>query len=260
MHRLRSPLLSLALCISAATSAHAQNAVLTQPYAPGGGVVTAFGYYMSPYTGTIDGTTERLNCVDFFHDVSIGEHWTATITNIGAAARNSSLLLATRDGSSGGYASLSEVLQMYEEAAWLTDQYSQNPSSDPNRSIAIQTAIWSLVDNGPTNPASLRYESTENYWSNGERVTTIDDTGTGSTGYWISQAQTKYALQSDEYYDRFNILTGTGNPGAGAQEFVYSATPEPSTFVLIGSALIGVAAFKRIRKHPSEVGEAVDQS
>jgi hypothetical protein len=203
---------------------------------------------MSPYTGTIDGTVERLNCVDFFHDVALGEHWTATITNIGAAAHDLSLLLATRDGSSGGYASLSAVLQMYEEAAWLTDQYGQNPASNANQSIAIQTAIWSIVDNGPSNPLSLQYASTENYWSDGGRVTVIEDTGPGSTGYWISQAQLKYATQSDDYYDRFNILTGTGNPGAGAQEFVYSATPEPSTFVLIGTGLFGVVGFKRFRK------------
>jgi hypothetical protein len=234
------------LSLIGATSVQAQTVVLTQPYAPGGGAVTAFGYYMSPYSGTVDGTTQRLNCVDFFHEVSIGEVWTASITNLGAAIANNSLLSNTRDGSSGGYASLSDVLKIYMEAAWLTDQYAANPATSPNQSIAIQTAIWSIVDNGPTNPASLQYANTGDFWSNGQ-VSTIVNTGVGSTGYWIDQAQTQYATQAAGYYNKFNILTGTGTPGASAQEFIYS-TPEPGTFVLIGSGLIGLVGFVRTRR------------
>ena len=72
-----------------ASVAHAQDVVtakLTQPYAPGGSAVTSpFGYYMSPYSGTInDGTDLRFNCVDYFHEVRIGEVWQATTTNLGA--------------------------------------------------------------------------------------------------------------------------------------------------------------------------------
>ena len=236
-----------ALAVVIASAAGAQNVILTQPFAPGGGSVTAFGYYMSPYTGTLDGVTERFNCVDFFHDVTIGEHWTVISTNLGDATRDAALLGATRDGGAGGYSSLSEVLKLYQEAAWLTDQYAANPAANPNQSVAIQTAIWSIVDNGPTNPESLKYESTDDYWSGGAQVATILDTGDGSTGYWIDRAQTEYALQSDTYYDKFNILTGTGNPGAGAQEFLYSS-PEPGTLVLIATGLLGIAGVVRARR------------
>lgn len=238
------------LSLIAATSAGAQNVVLTQPYAPGGGAVTAFGYYMSPYSGTVDGTEQRLNCVDFFHEVSIGEVWTAAITNLGAAIADNNLLLSTRDGISGGYASLSDVLKLYMEAAWLTDQFAANPASSPDQSIAIQTAIWSIVDNGPTNPASLKYANTGDFWSNGQ-VSSIVNTGVGSTGYWIDQAQTQYANQAAGYYNKFNILTGTGDPGSGAQEFIYS-TPEPGTLVLIGSGLLGLVGFVRTRRRNPE--------
>src|SRR5438105_1623799 len=65
-----------ACCVLAATAADAQtvvNARLTAPFAPGGGAVTAFGYYMSPYSGTVNGVLQRLNCVDFFHDVMIDQ-------------------------------------------------------------------------------------------------------------------------------------------------------------------------------------------
>ena len=89
----------------AAAAAGAQQEVsvkLTAPYAPGGGAVTAFGYYMSPYSGTVDGSLQRLNCVDFFHDVMIGDTWTAIRTSLGAAISDVSLLVNTRDGSNGG--------------------------------------------------------------------------------------------------------------------------------------------------------------
>src|SRR5205823_2231279 len=68
--RLAALMVALVAPISRAQS---HNLVLTQPYAPGGGVVTAFGYYMSPYTATVDGTAYRVNCVDFFHDVFLGD-------------------------------------------------------------------------------------------------------------------------------------------------------------------------------------------
>jgi hypothetical protein len=239
------------LSLIAATSAGAQSTVvLTQPYAPGGGAVTAFGYYMSPYSGTVDGTTQRLNCVDFFHEVSLGEVWTATVTNLGAAIGNISLLANTRDGSSGGYATLSDVLKIYMEAAWLTNQFAANPASNPNQSIAIQTAIWSIVDNGPTSPASLQYANTGDYWNNGQ-TSSIVNSGSGSTGYWIQRAQTEYATQAAGYYNQFNILTGTGNPGSSAQEFIYS-TPEPGTFILIGSGLMGLVGFVRTRRRKGD--------
>lgn len=237
------------LSLIAATSAGAQNVVLTQPNAPGGGAVTAFGYYMSPYSGTVDGVTQRLNCVDFFHEVALGEVWTATITNLGAAIANNSLLSATRDGSSGGYASLSDVLKIYMQAAWLTNQFAANPASSPNQSVAIQTAIWSIVDN-PINPLSPKYAATGDYWNNGQ-VSTIMNTDAGSTGYWIARANYEYDKQAAGYYNQFNILTGTGDPGAGAQEFIY-ATPEPGTFLLIGSGLIGLVGFVRTRRRKED--------
>src|SRR5205085_2546995 len=70
MLRSRLPLVvGLSLAVSASLSAqNTVNVTLTAPYAPPTqGSVTAFGYYMSPYSGTVDGTTQRFNCIDFFH-------------------------------------------------------------------------------------------------------------------------------------------------------------------------------------------------
>src|SRR5690242_3247993 len=107
----------LSLVVAVSAGAQTSTVMLTAPNAPGAGTVTAFGYYMSPYAGTVDGTVQRLNCVDFFHDAFINSQWQAVQTNLGAAITNNSLLSATRDGSNGLY-SLSQALTVYERVAW----------------------------------------------------------------------------------------------------------------------------------------------
>lgn len=116
MHRARIAPLALLLSIATTVAAHGQSLVsarLDGASAPGPmAAVTAFGYYMSPYEGTVNGQTGiRLNCVDFFHDVNLGEVWTATTVNLGDAIANESLLKNTRDGSNG-------LIDPRRRAAW----------------------------------------------------------------------------------------------------------------------------------------------
>ena len=220
----------------AAAAAGAQTPVqvtLTAPYAPGGSAVTAFGYYMSPYSGTVDGSLQRLNCVDFFHDVMIGDTWTAIQTSLGAAVANAamgdySLLGYTRDGTNGGY-TLAGALAAYEKVAWLTTQYPQNPGSNQPLSTAIQTAIWTIASNS----------STYNYASNPGFAWTDAANPMNNTSYWVAQANSQYNQQAAGFYDSFYILT---DRGGSLQEFVTS-TPEPGTLVLLATGLLLVAGF-----------------
>src|SRR5437870_2081410 len=119
----------LSLCGAASVSAQPLPPVqvvhvkLTEPYAPPAmAAVTAFGHYMSPYSGTVNGHTERLNSVDFFHDVSVGQEWDATKVNLLDAIHTPDLLKYTRAGSNGYLTNLTDVLHVYEEAAWLSLQ------------------------------------------------------------------------------------------------------------------------------------------
>ncbi len=143
--------------MSTAWSQNPVTVVLTAPNAPVNmGAVTAFGYYMSPYSGTVAGTVQRLNCVDFFHDVSIGDSWQANNVNLGVASTDLDLLKTTRDGSQpnlgllGG--SLSNTLDLYEQMAYLTAAQPADPGGSGavnyEKTIAIQTAIWAIGDPG----------------------------------------------------------------------------------------------------------------
>lgn len=239
--RLRIASTVIGISLFAAAAAGAQQTVtvnLTQPYAPGGGAVTAFGYYMSPYSGTVDGGLQRLNCVDFFHDVMIGDTWTAVQTNLGAAIADNSLLQYTRDGASANtYFTTATALIAYEEVAWLTTQYPQNPASDPTLSTAIQTAIWSITSNATfLGGGSYQYGVTAP--SVGDVVVDLANVK-NNTKYWIDQAGQQYNQQAAGFYDSFYVLT---DARGGLQEFVYS-TPEPGTLVLFATGLLLVGGF-----------------
>src|SRR5689334_3636932 len=212
--KLTTVVASLTLLASGAR-AQTSTVVLTQPYAPNSGAVTAFGYYMSPYAGTVDGVAQRLNCVDFFHDAVLNVAWSAVQTNLGAASSNLSLLSNTRDGSNGRY-SLSQSLSVYQKMAWLTDQFPTNPATNPTLATAIQTAIWAIGSN------DLLHTYITDPVGSHDVVGSFDVTNPDplSTGYWINKANTQYLLQGAGYYDKFYVLTDVSNPGR--QEFLYS--------------------------------------
>jgi hypothetical protein len=189
----------------------------------------AYGYYVGPYYGRLDQQSVVLDCVDFANEVSIGQHWAANLSHVNTQAD----LANTRFGSGAN------ALQLYQEAAWLTVQYSLNPSFDY---ADIQATIWQLFDSYAPSPA---------------------------TGYWLSQAEANYAAGN---YNNFFVVTNVGpvNPTGQVQEFLtvlqpgmsiypqdsaqniagtYSVlTPEPGLMGVLGLALISLGfARKKLR-------------
>ncbi len=231
-------------------------ATLTSPAAPGGtAIASPFGYYMSPYTGTVDNTAGlRFNCVDFFHDAFVGKPWSAFQTNLGDLLDNPSLLAFTRQGSSGLY-SVPSALALYEQVAWLSDQLPANPGANANTvalTNAIQTAIWAIADNQPNNAFTQLHQ----YYG----PLNVATSNQYDTQFWIDKASDAYDDQAANYYDKFYILTDqeTIRDGDGVQEFVYSSTPEPGTLMLFGSGAAGLAmtAVRRRRKNDPDAIES----
>lgn len=178
-----------------------------------GGTVTAFGYYVGPYNGTVgtgaNTTSVVLNCVDFFHEVYVGSQWDANLSSLGT-------------GSGVGTSTRESSLALYRQAAWLTNQFSTASNYDIGQ---IQATIWNLFK-----PAGV----------------------TPSSNYWLTQAQTNYqSLDYSQYYVATDINAANANSVQEflvKGSIPTTATPEPASMFLLGSGLIGLAGVRAHRK------------
>lgn len=142
-----------------------------------------FGYYVGPYYGNLGQQSVVFDCVDFANEVYFGQQWAANLSPIETLAD----LANTRYGESAN------ALQLYQEAAYLTELYALYPSNYAD----IQATIWQLFD--PYAPAP-------------------------STDYWLNLAQGNYAGGN---YSDFFVVTNVGpvNATGQVQEFLTEITP-----------------------------------
>ena len=166
-----------------------------------GGTVTAFGYYVGPYNG-LEGTAKvKLNCVDFFHHVAVGDVWQSNVTSLGSSAG----LSATRFGN----------LMAYREAAWLTTQYTSSMSSATVGDI--QATIWNLFS-GPTTPPHP----------------------SSSVWLAAAQAYVA-AHPNGSNYQNFYVVTDVNSSSVNSEQEFIIASPEPASMLLMATGLVGVA-------------------
>jgi len=257
--RLRALALGTSLVIAGSVSALAQTTTTVKitagaigtPVTSGGAAAGSYpagtpNFYVSPYAGLIDynsvtgtGKSVSLNCVDYFHHVSIGDVWTADVTNLGYAASNLSQLSHTRYGNAGGALNYANVLTLYKQAAWLTLQYDADPGAvgSADKTRAIQSAIWTLF-NG--------------YDISATNSPTFDGPGSTSndSAWWVTQSgyAANQLAASDLQY--FSIITDHTSPWAtdSKQEFLIHVTPEPGTIVLMLTGMVALLIVMRRRR------------
>ena len=180
---------------------------------------------IGPYIATINGSQDFVFCDDDTHSVYPNGTWQATVTSLSSLVALGNTNIST---SSVMWKGLPNALTLYEEAAWLVNEFGSH-SLDAS---GIQNAIWDIF---------------------------LQKTGSGSNtdattdAYWLLQASNNYKTLTAAQIASVQILTpiaGTqsGNHGL-PQEFI-TLTPEPATYVLFGAGIIllGIGSFRRKRQ------------
>jgi hypothetical protein len=176
------------------------------------------GEYVYPYNFSFDGSTALtpLMCISYEQEIYFGESWTATITPV--------------DGS--------DNLQ-YIEAAYILAQAAA-PTASANTIAVAQWANWELFD--PSDPSLLAnlpsgYQPQINTLL--AKASLFAENNVNTTDF--------------PNIDIFIPIANTQNEGGYPQTFVGDpqpdgnndplAAPEPSSLVLFGSGLLGLAGF-----------------
>ncbi len=194
--------------VGASQNASADTLTLT-----GVGNTTWSGVQAGPYTGNLNGNSITMVCLSFDRRVSIGQTWQATSNMLTASGVANAL-----------YGAQANALLKYQQAAWLYDQMTANPT----QAGEIHGAIWNIFNPGVT-------------------------PDTTASNAWLALAQNQNLSGYD--FSKFRIITPLDRTANGPQENL-TTVPEPATMLLLGTGLAGVAAKVR-RRRKAQTDESI---
>lgn len=176
----------------------------TQSNSPG--LVYDGSYAISPYSGTVNGTSVSLYCDDFNDTINFGQQ-NISVYSTGLNQTGSALSNDTRYGVHNASTTYSGTAgtTLYEEMAWLATQMQHTTGTNAQANdIAIQEAIWTLTDTagGATAPHN----------SNSNSGTAGSGLGGTAQSYltWIADAQAAITQFNGgatwSYYNSYSAL------------------------------------------------------
>jgi hypothetical protein len=181
---------------------------------------------IGPYIATVNGVKDFVFCDDDTHSVYPNETWTATVTSLSSLIALGNTNIAS--GSSVMWKNLPNALNLYEQAAWLVNEFGTH-SLDTS---GIQNAIWDIFT---------------------QKAGTGLNTDQTTDSYWLLQASTNYQTLTAAQIASTQFLTpvaGSQSGGYGTPQEFITLSPEPATYVLFGAGIIllAIGSFRRTAK------------
>ena len=183
----------------------------------------------SPYYATITDLNTSITttgvpiiCDDFLHNVYIGETWTATVNTFANPT-------ALRFSQGTSAAQQAATIQLYDEAAFLTDAYILNPGATETQREDASFAVWAIF--APVSSILAEDPAAASLFGT-----------TGGAQVMLTAAQ-GMTFAPGAYAD-YEVLTPS-NP-TSPQEYLVR-TPEPSTLLLLCAGLAGLMLLARRR-------------